>query len=67
MSVLRSGFAASEQAGSILDDAHEAESEPLAQPSSRLSSRLWVLLWVALVFMAFLAAALLIVAKPLWF
>ncbi len=63
-SLLRSGFAASEQAGSIMDEARESAH---AQPSSRYASRLWVLVWVALVCMAFLAAALLVVAKPLWF
>ncbi len=69
-SLLRSGFAASEQAGLILEEGREP-GHPRARPASRLTGRLagrlWVLVWVALVCMAFLTAALLVVAKPLWF
>jgi len=63
-SLLRSGLSASDEAASVLDEANDAMSSPR---HAQLGDRLWVLVWVLLVCMAFLAAALLVVAKPLWF
>ncbi len=63
-SVLRSGLSASDEAAAVLNEANEATSSP---QRAQFGDRLWVFVWVLLVCMAFLAAALLVVAKPLWF
>lgn len=64
VTVVRRGWAATDEAGALL---HEASLGTGLSPVRRRGDRLWVLMWVALVCMAFLAAALMIVAKPLWF
>jgi len=63
-SLLRQGMQASEQAAAIMD---EAEVDGRTSRADLKADRLRVVGWVVLVCVAFLAAALLIVAKPLWF
>jgi hypothetical protein len=62
--LLRRGLKASQEAGKIL---HEGRDVRDRTDGGQLRDRIRVVLWVLAVGMAFLAAALLIVAKPLWF
>ena len=69
LSIARRGILAADQAQSILDSARgESEHEASApRPGEVFGARLRVLLLALAVAAAFLAAALLIAAKPLWF
>jgi hypothetical protein len=69
LSIARRGIAAADEAQSILDLARsEGENEASSpRPGEVLGARLRVLLLALAVAAAFLAAALLIAAKPLWF
>lgn len=63
-SLLRQGMHASEQAAAIME---EADGDARKSHANLQADQLRVVGWVVLVCLAFLAAALLIVAKPLWF
>jgi len=65
LSIARRGLSAADEAQRILDEVRD-DSEH-APPAERLRARTGVLLLVLAVAAAFLAGALLIVAKPLWF
>lgn len=62
VSLMRQGLTAADQASAILEQAREP-----GEAGARDDTRIGVILFVLAVALAFLAAALLIVAKPLWF
>jgi hypothetical protein len=64
-SLMRSGLSAADQASAILEEARAGEGG--AGSEDRFGPRIRVILLVLAVGLAFLAGALLIVAKPLWF
>ena len=63
--MMRRGLSAAGQARAILERAAEAGGSPSPDPGT--AGRFGVVLLVLAVVLAFLAGALLIVAKPLWF
>lgn len=67
LSIGRRGLSAAEQASAILDDARSDGGDPVPVRGSPLGERLRVLALVLAVAAAFLAGALLIAAKALWF
>jgi hypothetical protein len=62
--LLRRGLDAAQEADKIMDDALDVRERT---KGAHLRERIRIVLWVLAVGMAFVAAALLIVAKPLWF
>jgi hypothetical protein len=62
-SLMQRGLSAADEASAILEQARATE----GGASDRLGARVRVILLVLAVGLAFLAGALLIVAKPLWF
>ncbi|MFT3923040.1 MAG: hypothetical protein QM778_10935 [Myxococcales bacterium] len=67
ISLMRRGLSATEEARAILDQARGIGETGEVSSETSQGSRLGVILLVLAVVLAFLAGALLIVAKPLWF